>query len=86
MARIPISTLPNVRTQGIDNLDFALFKNTTFGPENKMGLQFRAEVFNLANRVQFGYPGQAFGTAQFGIVSSQLNQPRLIQLALRFSF
>jgi hypothetical protein len=79
-------TIPNVRTQGIDNLDFALFKNTTFGPENKMGLQFRAEVFNLANRVQFGYPGQAFGTAQFGIVSSQLNQPRLIQLALRFSF
>jgi hypothetical protein len=32
-------TLPNVRSQGIENLDFALFKNTTFGPENKMGLQ-----------------------------------------------
>jgi hypothetical protein len=79
-------TLPNVRTHGINNLDFALFKNTTFGPENKMKLQFRVEVFNLANRVQFGYPGQSFGTAQFGIVSSQLNQPRLIQLALRFSF
>jgi hypothetical protein len=79
-------TLPNVRSQGIDNLDFALFKNTLFGPDDKLGLQFRAEVFNLANRVQFGYPGQAFGTAQFGIVNSQLNQPRLIQLALRFSF
>jgi hypothetical protein len=51
-----------------------------------MGLQFRAEVFNIANRVQFGYPGQSFGTAQFGVVSTQLNQPRLIQLALRFRF
>jgi hypothetical protein len=79
-------TLPNVRSQGIGNMDFALFKNTTWGPENKMRVQFRAEVFNLANRVQFGYPGLSFGTAQFGIVSSQLNQPRLIQLALRFSF
>jgi hypothetical protein len=79
-------TLPNVRAQGIANLDFALFKTTRFGPENKLGLQFRAEVFNLANRVQFGYPGQAFGTAQFGIVSSQINQPRLIQLALRMTF
>ena len=79
-------TLPNVRTEGIGNLDFALFKTTKFGPENKLGLQFRAEVFNLANRVQFGYPGTVFGTAQFGIVSSQINQPRLIQFALRFSF
>jgi hypothetical protein len=79
-------TLPNVRSQGIDNFDFALFKGTKFGPEDRIGLQFRAEVFNLANRVQFGYPGTAFGTPQFGIVSTQLNQPRLIQLALRLAF
>jgi len=79
-------TMPNVRSEGIENLDFALFKNTTFGPESKMGLQFRAEVFNIANRVQFGYPGQSFGTAQFGVISSQINQPRLIQFALRFKF
>ena len=79
-------TLPDVRAEGIDNFDFALFKNTLFGPEDKLGLQFRCEVFNIANRVQFGYPGMTFGTAQFGVVSSQINQPRLIQLALRFSF
>ena len=79
-------TLPNVRSEGIDNVDFALFKDTRFGPEDKLKLQFRAEVFNLANRVQFGYPGMSFGTAQFGIVSTQLNQPRLIQLALRLAF
>jgi hypothetical protein len=79
-------TMPDVRADGIGNLDFALFKKTTFGPENKLGLQFRAEVFNLLNHPQFGYPGMAFGTPQFGVVSSQANDPRLIQLALRFAF
>jgi hypothetical protein len=79
-------TLPNVRSEGIGNLDFALFKTTRFGPEDKLALQFRTEVFNLTNRVQFGYPGMVFGTAQFGVISSQINQPRLIQLALRFIF
>jgi hypothetical protein len=63
-----------------------LFKNTAFGPENRLRLQFRAELFNLFNRVQFGFPGQVIGNPQFGIVSSQVNEPRLLQLALRFSW
>lgn len=44
-----------------------------------MNLQFRAEAFNLFNRVQFGYPGLQQGASNFGIVSSQLNNPRLLQ-------
>ena len=46
-------------------------------------MQFRAEVFNLANRVQFSPPATAVGSATFGIISSQANNPRLIQFALR---
>lgn len=79
-------TLPNVRTDGLTNIDFALFKNTAFGPEDRMGLQFRAEVFNLFNTPQFGYPGNSLGTPQFGVVSSQVNNPRLIQFGLKFLF
>jgi Carboxypeptidase regulatory-like domain len=75
-----------IRGAGINNWDFALFKTTNFGPENKLGLQFRAEFFNTFNRVQFGPPGSALGGGNFGIVSSQLNSPRLIQLALKFLF
>jgi len=36
--------------------------------------------------VQFGPPGPTIGTPQFGVVTTQLNDPRLIQLALRLSF
>jgi len=80
------ATLPTVRSDGTNNFDFALFKNTTFGPEGRLGLQFRAEFFNLFNRPQFGVPNRTFGTAQFGVVSSQINNPRLVQFALRLSF
>jgi hypothetical protein len=70
--------------QGINNFDFALFKTTQI--TERYGLSFRAEVFNLFNTPQFGPPGQALGTAQFGVISSQVNNPRLIQLSLRLKF
>jgi hypothetical protein len=77
-------TLTNVRGAGINNSDFALFKNTKL--TERMGLQFRAEFFNLWNRVQFYEPGQSFGSGTFGIISTQENQPRLVQFALRLQF
>jgi hypothetical protein len=51
-----------------------------------MGLQFRTEFFNLFNTPQFGAPGTTEGTPQFGVVSSAVNNPRLIQFALKFLF
>ncbi len=77
-------TLPDVRSQGIANYDFTVFKNTAI--TERVGLQFRAEIFNLFNRVRFSYPGTSVGTAQFGIISGQYNDPRLVQLALRVIF
>ena len=79
-------TLPNLRADGLSNFDFAIFKNTTFGPEERLGLQFRAEFFNLFNTPQFGYPGNSQGTGSFGVVSSQINNPRLLQFGLKFLF
>jgi Carboxypeptidase regulatory-like domain len=78
-----------LRGAGINNWDIAVYKTTNFGPDNKLGLQFRTEFFNTFNRVQFGPPNTACCTANnasFGIVNSQLNNPRLIQLALKFLF
>jgi hypothetical protein len=75
-----------VRSHGTNNWDLAFFKNTPIAREGQMRLQFRAEFFNLFNRVQFGFPGQALGNPNFGIVNSQVNEPRLLQLALRFSW
>ena len=77
-------TDPNLRAAGINNFDFALFKNT--GVTERFALQFRAEVFNLFNRVQFGAPNKQQGSSTFGVVTSQANTARLIQLALRLKF
>ena len=80
-----------LRASGIANYDLSLAKKTTITEQIK--LEFRAECFNLANRVQFGNPNtvlnpSTLGTPnnQFGKVTSTLNQPRLFQLAMRLSF
>jgi hypothetical protein len=78
--------IASVRSHGTNNWDLAFFKNTPIAREGQMRLQFRAELFNLFNRVQFGFPGQVLGNPNFGIVNSQVNEPRLLQLALRFSW
>jgi hypothetical protein len=75
-----------LRSAGINNWDIAIFKTTNFGPEDKLGLQFRTEFFNTFNRVQFSPPNTGFGGSGFGLVNNQLNNPRLIQFALKFLF
>jgi hypothetical protein len=77
-------TMPDARSHGINNFDFTIFKNTQI--TETVGVQFRMEIFNLFNRVRFNYPGTALGVPQFGVVSGQYNDPRLVQLALRLSF
>jgi hypothetical protein len=79
-------TLPDVRAHGVHNIDFSIFKNTRFGESERYNIQFRAEFYNLLNRVQFDIPGTAFGVPQFGVVTNQINDPRLMQFALKFAF
>jgi hypothetical protein len=79
-------TLPDVRDHGINNMDFGLVKNNRFLKDGRMNLQFRSEFFNVFNRVRFGNPGLTFGNPQFGVVTSQVNQPRLIQFALKLLY
>ena len=80
---------PTLRGAGIDNWDLALFKTTNFGPEGKLGFQFRTEFFNTFNRAQFDPPNTACCTSNngtFGITNNQLNNARLIQFAGKFMF
>jgi hypothetical protein len=76
----------SARADGIKNFDIALFKNTKFGPEDRLALQFRAEFFNTFNRVQFNPPNTGCCGGTFGQVTSQYNLPRVIQFALRMTF
>jgi hypothetical protein len=79
-------TLPDVRDHGTNNFDVGLVKNNRFLRDGRMNLQFRGEFFNMFNRVRFGDPGLSFGTAQFGVITSQVNSPRKIQLGLKLLY
>jgi hypothetical protein len=80
-------TEPNIRSDGAKNFDFAAFKNTRFGPDGRIGLEFRGEFFNLFNRTQFNPPNTSCcGGSSFGQVTGQYNLPRVIQFALRTTF
>jgi hypothetical protein len=61
----------------------------TFPIREKMRLEFRAEAFNVFNRVRFGTGSTQLQNAQFGVLvgaASQINTPRNLQLALKFYF
>jgi hypothetical protein len=80
-------TDPQLRGPGIANYNFSLFKKTPL--TERFGLEFRAEIFNLFNRVQFAQPNTTVTTTAnptTGYITTQLNQPRLIQLALRLVY
>jgi hypothetical protein len=79
---------PTLRGSGIRNFDFAVFKRTRFGPDEKLGLEFRSEFFNIFNRTQFAPPSTSVTSSTFGVVSSTEpgTNPRLIQFGLKFLF
>jgi hypothetical protein len=78
-------TLPDVRVPGIYSTDLSIFKNTFFGPENRLNLQYRAEMFNAFNTPQWGRPGAQLGASNFGVISGYGSGlgPRQIQMALK---
>jgi hypothetical protein len=81
---------PNaIEGPGVDNLDFALFKNGPVWGE-KLKYQFRAEFFNILNHPSFGcgdYCGLDTGVTDstFGHVNGAITQ-RNIQLAFKLIF
>jgi hypothetical protein len=66
------------------NTDFSLIKKIVL--PRKIDLDFRAEFFNLFNHTQYGMPVQDINAFGFGALNSTVNNPRLIQLALKLSF
>ncbi len=73
-----------LRTQGTDNFDFSVGKAIPI--HEAFNMVFRAEAFNVWNRVQFGDPGLTFGSATFGVPTTQANLPRSFQFSLRANY
>jgi hypothetical protein len=71
-------------------IDFSVLKNTPITERTK--LQFRAEIFNLANHPNLAQPNTTFGSPSFGEIFNTIGRTlgmgtsRQIQLALRFNF
>ena len=48
-------------------------------------LQFRWEMFNSLNKVNYNGPGTTLGTSNFGVITGA-GAPRTMQLGLKFIF
>jgi hypothetical protein len=72
------------------NTDFSALKN--FHIHEVYTVQFRAEMFNLFNHSQFYLGGGSTGMQDisspftFGVVNGTVNNPRVVQFALRLDF
>ncbi len=73
-----------LRGPGRFNVNLAVAKKTALGSEARE-LEFRADFFNLLNQAQFSNPVTDPEDSFFGQIISTAS-PRILQLALRFSF
>ena len=69
---------------GYFNVDLGVVRSFRVGGERQ--IQFRAEVFNLLNRVHLDYPVSLLNSPDFGLISATAADPRIVQLALKYVF
>jgi hypothetical protein len=74
----------SLRSPGLNSTDLSLFKN--FSPTEHLKVQFRTELFNAFNHVQFGSPDTGVTDTSFGQITSQNNAPRQLQFGLKLLF
>jgi hypothetical protein len=79
------------RAPAISQLDMGLSKFINI--REKLNLRFRADLFNVFNRAQFGAPNADISTSNFGTITSTISSyatgrgtPRELQLSAKISF
>lgn len=73
-----------LRSPGLNSTDLSLLKD--FATINRLKVQFRTELFNAFNHVQFAGPDTGVNDASFGEITSQNNSPRQLQFGLKLQF
>lgn len=66
------------------NFDFSVIKRTRF--RENLNAEFRAEIFNVFNTVNFGNPITDINSVNFGKITYLVGRPRVMQFALRLNF
>jgi trimeric autotransporter adhesin len=79
-----VSRTISARGPGLFNWDVSIFK--TFSIREGIKAQIRAEALNATNTPQFGTPNTNINSSAFGTITTQVNNPRLIQLGARVTF
>jgi trimeric autotransporter adhesin len=74
----------SLRGPGYENWDISLFKSVLV--HERFNIQFRAQAFNTFNTPLFAGPNTAYGSANFGAITSQANFPRYLQLGLHVTY
>jgi carboxypeptidase family protein/TonB-dependent receptor-like protein len=85
-------TISYIRQPGARDFSMSIFKDFPLAMIREgMRLQFRAETFNTFNHPHFAgpdtlVPGPNSSEANFGLITSTVNSPRELQLALKLYF
>ncbi len=69
---------------GLNNWNMALSKTTKITESKQLELRF--EAFNVFNHAQFANPSGEINSSSFGVVSSTIRDPRIMQLGAKFLF
>jgi hypothetical protein len=75
---------------GFNNTDFSIIKNTDVN--ERMRVQFRAEIFDLLNHANLGQPGNVMGSPGFGRITStrlptgESGSSRQVQFGIKLIF
>ena len=86
---VPSGTFGNagrniLRGPGWVTFDMSIQRRVVMG--SRANLTFRADIFNVFNRANFGLPVSNISAANVGVISTQAGDPRVMQLSLRFGF
>jgi hypothetical protein len=75
-----------LRSDNQQRFDFGLAKNTQF--TERVGLEFRWEIFNLFNKVNFAVPNNVIGETgtDFNKITDTVGGPRVMQFGLKLKF
>jgi len=88
-AAYTVGNLPRTGVYGLNapfNSSIDLSVRREFAIHESIKLAIQADAFNVNNTVRFGTPGLNPDQASFGTVTSQVNQPRKLQLNARITF
>ena len=80
------TTFSSLRGDGTNEVNASILKKFALSEEGQRYFQIRGEVFNVMNHPTFSFPSLAPTNSAFGLITSQANRSRQIQIGARLVF